>query len=121
MSDAASIPLAPRPGNVFSGSPLDRQALLRKDEAWIEARLGEASSLFVPYWRDHHLVLDGGDPRAVFLTRDAIDGLLDEKAEIAFLGVPEGLAKDVAPAHFAVDLSHLDEAALLGCAPGPRR
>ncbi|MBT6442674.1 MAG: NAD(+) diphosphatase [Alphaproteobacteria bacterium] len=118
MSDKHAAPLAPRPGNVFSGVPLDRLALSRKDEPWLAAQLTADSSLFVPYWRDKHLVGGDVDPRAAFLSRDAIDGLLDGNEEIALLGQRVDTADGALPAYFGIDLSHADEAAVLAAAPG---
>ena len=112
------LPLAPRPGNVFSGMPLDRLALSRKDAPWISARLTEPQSLFVPYWRDHHLVIGADAPHAAYFTRDVIADLVDGAVETAFLGLSESGAQDNGQAHFAVDLSHVEEAELLARAPG---
>ena len=47
--------LASRP-NVYSSSPLDRIGTRREDVAWIEQRLHDPDSLFVPVWRNRNLV-----------------------------------------------------------------
>jgi NAD+ diphosphatase len=39
--------LASRP-NVYSSSPLDRAGMRREDSAWIEQRLHDPDTLFVP-------------------------------------------------------------------------
>ncbi|MEE8171657.1 MAG: NAD(+) diphosphatase [Alphaproteobacteria bacterium] len=97
-------------GNVFSGVPLDRVEHLRADEAWIEARLHDPASRFVPVWNQQSIVFEGAEPRAALNSRQALDGLLDERAPMALLGVaPE----DGGIAHFAVDFSHLPEETLV--------
>ena len=48
---------------------LDRAGWRRKDRDWVEARLGDASSRFVPVWRSQNLVLsrESGRPAAALL------------------------------------------------------
>ncbi len=42
--------------NFYSGSPLDRLALRRDDAGEMDRLLGDPESLFVPVWRDQHLI-----------------------------------------------------------------
>ena len=96
-------------GNVFSGVPLDRVDHLRTDAAWIEAKLQDPASRFVPVWNQQSIVFDGAEPRAALNDRQSIDELLDANAPLALLGVApdeDGIA------HFAVDFSHLPEETL---------
>ncbi|MFP6688933.1 MAG: NAD(+) diphosphatase [Alphaproteobacteria bacterium] len=96
-------------GNVFSGVPLDRVDHLRTDTAWIEARLNDPASRFVPVWNQQSIVFDGAEPRAALNDRQSIAELLDSNAPLAFLGVAPD---DGGIAHFAVDFSHLPEETL---------
>ncbi|PPR22963.1 MAG: NADH pyrophosphatase [Alphaproteobacteria bacterium MarineAlpha10_Bin2] len=96
-------------GNVFSGVPLDRVDHLRTDTAWIEARLNDPASRFVPVWNQQSIVFDGAEPRAALNDRQSIAELLDSNAPLAFLGVTPD---DGGIAHFAVDFSHLPEETL---------
>ncbi|MSP83461.1 MAG: NAD(+) diphosphatase [Alphaproteobacteria bacterium] len=89
--------------NIFAGSALDRVGLRRTDEAWIDALLADPDSRFVPVWRTRSLIT-GGEPRtAVRLSRVELASVLGNGAAIAFLGLAEETA------HFAIDVSHLEE------------
>ncbi len=96
--------LASRP-NVYTGSPLDRAVNLREDADWIEARLADPSSLFVPVWRARSLMrgLEGGQPEAVFLTGEAASSCRMVGGPWAFLGLSGEQAI------FAVDLSAAED------------
>jgi NAD+ diphosphatase len=96
--------LASRP-NVYSSSPLDRAAHRRTDAGWIEARLADPQSLFVPVWRSRNLVagMDEGQPEAVYITGEAASALRMAGGPWAFLGL---LAET---AVFAVDVSAADD------------
>ena len=96
-------------GNVFSGVPLDRVDHLRTDTAWIEARLNDPASRFVPVWNQQSIVFAGAEPHAALNDRQSIAELLDPNAPLAFLGVTPD---DGGIAHFAVDFSHLPEETL---------
>ena len=96
--------LAMLPGNVFSGVRLDRADHRRTDADWIEAQLHDPVSRFIPVWNQQSIVLNGDEPRAALINREALDGLLDADASLAFLGIA---LEENGVAHFAVDLSHL--------------
>jgi NAD+ diphosphatase len=68
--------LASRP-NAYSGSPLDRAAHRRDDEAWIQAALHSDQALFAPVWRARNLMrgMEDGRPEAVFLSGAAAAAL----------------------------------------------
>jgi NAD+ diphosphatase len=80
--------------NVYSGSPLDRAAEKRADDAWIKAALASPETLFVPVWRTRNLVggLAEGRPEAVYLSGDAAGVLRTGAVEEpwAFLGLLDG-------------------------------
>ena len=92
------------PGNVFSGVRLDRADHRRTDADWIEAQLHDPVSRFIPVWNQQSIVFNGNEPRAALINREALDGLLDAEASLAFLGIA---LEEGGIAHFAVDLSHL--------------
>ncbi len=115
--------LARRP-NTYTGSPLDRAAERRIDADWINARLADPASLFVPVWRSQSLLRTvdaglsndpntaafwqsqpktGGAPEAVFLDGAAAASLRMQGGPWAFLGLMQGRAV------FAVDLSAAED------------
>lgn len=96
--------LASRP-NVYSSSPLDRAGARRDDAAWLEARLDDPASLFVPVWRSRNLIrgLDGDGPEAVYVTGEAARAVRDSGGPWAFLGLLDGHAV------FAIDISATDD------------
>jgi NAD+ diphosphatase len=112
LSVAAECPvsliLASRP-NVYSSSPLDRAAERREDAAWIEARLADTASLFVPVWRSRNLVagMEEKRPAAVYVSGEAAGPLRTEGGAWAFLGLLDGRAV------FAVDVSSAEDPASL--------
>jgi NAD+ diphosphatase len=86
--------------NFYAGG-LDRASHLRKDAAWLAARLPHTTSRFVPIWRGQNLIAEYESPApfAVFLAPDAI---AREGKDIVLLGIDEDVA------FFAVDLSDLE-------------
>ncbi|MGA9866246.1 MAG: NAD(+) diphosphatase [Acetobacteraceae bacterium] len=99
---------ATRP-NVYSSSPLDRAGERRDDVAWIEARLADPRSLFVPMWRSRNLVagMEEKRPEAVYVAGEAAGPLRLDGGAWAFLGLLDGQAL------FAVDVSAADDPAPL--------
>lgn len=93
--------IASRP-NVYSSSPLDRAAERREDAVWIEARLADPASLFVPVWRSRNLVagMEQKRPEAVYLSREAVS---PDEGPWVFLGLLDGHAL------FALDVSAAEE------------
>jgi NAD+ diphosphatase len=102
------------PGNTFSGVPLDRVDHLRTDASWVKSQLDNPASRFVAVWNEQSIVIEGTEPRAALDDRRAIEGWLEDWAEgaapLALLGVTED---ESAIAHFAIDLSHLPEEAVI--------
>jgi NAD+ diphosphatase len=96
--------IASRP-NVYSSSPLDRAAARREDAAWIEARLGEPETLFVPIWRSRNLVrgMEEGRPEAVYVSGGAAEALRMAGGPWAFLGLLNEAAV------FALDVSATED------------
>ncbi len=89
--------------HAFSGMPLSRDDALRRDADAI-ARLREhPESRVLVVWRDRHLIVDTAAPGATWHRGEEGRGLLAEAEHWALLGEGDGIA------HFAVDISHLDE------------
>ncbi len=99
-----TVIIASRP-NVYTGNPLDRADWRRTDEAWIERRRADPSSLWVPVWRARTLFrgLDEARPEAVLLTGEAASALRMTGGPWAFLGLQDDTAV------FAVDVSSVED------------
>ena len=98
-----SIP-ASRP-NAYTGSPLDRAADRREDEAFVARALADPETLFVPVWRARSLMkgVPEGRPEAVLLTGAAAEAVRMAGGPWSFLGLWEGRPV------FAVDCSSADD------------
>ncbi len=109
----------------FTSEHIDRAATQRRDEAWVNERLGSDETLFVPVWREKSFVdsaeaegdteyrLSGAPDapaapdrrlRAVMLRADEALPLLDGHRRAVLLGVSGPHT------YFALDLSDLDDA-----------
>jgi len=96
----------------FAGNPLDRADAQRRDEAWLRAAEKDSASRFLPFYKLNALVARDG--RLGWIPSSAIRWLSLEVPPV-FLGLAEGVA------HFAVDVSELDEPSVeLGLAAGWR-
>jgi NAD+ diphosphatase len=97
--------IRPSRPNTYSGSPLDRAAKRREDEAWIAAALAAEETLWAPVWRGRNLMrgVEDGAPEAVFLTGAAAAALRLAGGPWAFLGLYEGVPL------FAVDASAAED------------
>ncbi len=96
------------PGGLGAPNALDRAAHRRSDEAWLTAKIADPQSQFVPIWRNRSLVSAERPPVMVRTDGEAIATVLGrppQLADVVFLGV------DGEVAHFAIDLSPLDEPA----------
>ncbi len=92
--------LEPSAATTFAGSPLDRAAHRRKDEAWLAARLKADDSLILPLWRTRPFVIeDDGRTLLGLLRPGIIDALVAAAPPPVFLGTERDAAV------FAVDLS----------------
>ncbi len=86
----------------FSGNPLDRAAGRRRDPEWVVARLADAASRFLPLWRLNVLTNESEAPSLLWLDASVMRHLTDGVQPV-FLGLLDERA------HFAVDLSDLEE------------
>jgi NAD+ diphosphatase len=101
----------------FCGNPLDREGIRRRDRAWLDARLEDPSSRFLPVWQAKPLLKkeaaaqrgeaersagprEGGRALA-WAKREFFADL--EAPEPVFLGNGDGVA------HFAVDVSAVEK------------
>ena len=96
---------ADRPPNVYEAGGLDRAALRRRDEAWLAAQLAHPATRLVPVWRSRNLVLDPEHPAPALLGAGGAAELVASAGCVVLLG----LAGETA--HFAVDVSHLEDPA----------
>jgi NAD+ diphosphatase len=101
---SVTLILASRP-NVYSSSPLDRIGARREDAAWIEEKLRDPDTLFVPVWRNRNLVrgMDAGAPEAVFIAGEMGRKLHMHGGPWAFLGLHDDRAV------FALDISTAED------------
>ncbi len=73
--------------NFYAGAGLDRVDKLRRDEAWIEARLADPGTRFLPVWRGRNLVVEPDRPALAWLTTAEAHHYLDRGAAWAVLGL----------------------------------
>ncbi len=109
----------------YSSEHIDRAAVQRRDEAWVDERLGSEETLFVPVWREKNFVdraeaegdaeyrLSGAVDappapdrrlRAVLLRADEVRPLLDGHRRAVLLG------ESGPHTYFALDLSDIADA-----------
>jgi len=94
----------PRP-NFYAAVPLDRRAQQRGDRGWIDRHLRHEATRIIPVWRSQSLVAGiGAEPRVAWLSAAQADAWIGG-GEAIFLG----LAGETA--HFALELSHLEDPA----------
>jgi NAD+ diphosphatase len=100
----------------FSGDPLWRANNERKDPAWVEAHLNSSASRFLPFWKNNPLTTatDAGVSQVpaaanpgdlcelVWLDGSVLQHVAHRDRPV-LLGLRDGVA------HFAIDLSPLDE------------
>ncbi|MGE0714175.1 MAG: NAD(+) diphosphatase [Alphaproteobacteria bacterium] len=89
--------------NFYASSGLDRVSHLRKDADWLAARLADPASRVQPVWRSQSFVVAGERPAAGWLPAAAMRHHVEAGATLALLGLFGGVA------HFALDLSHVEE------------
>ena len=86
------------PTHIFAGDPLDRVDAARRDPMWIEARLNDPSSRFLPFWSMKVLATNGSEPALAWRGREMLAHLTDDAPPV-LLGLHEQIA------HFALDVS----------------
>jgi NAD+ diphosphatase len=88
----------------FAGSGLDRASEERRRRGWIDARLEEEATRYLPLWRLQLLVKEGAQRSLAWARRELLDGI-EPRPEPILLGVGDDVA------HFAIDVSPLDDPA----------
>src|SRR4051812_43957950 len=86
----------------FSGNPLDRSSNQRHDDAWLAGLAAADNGRYLAFWKLNVLVRDSDETGLVWLDASVCSQLGDGGLPL-LLGVQDGLA------HFAVDISMLDE------------
>lgn len=87
----------------YATGDFDRSAQHREDHGWLKVRLADPNSRLYPVWRLRHLVLQEDIPRLRLLDPVAQADLVAKAETVILLGVEDDVA------HFALDLSVLDE------------
>ncbi len=102
--------------NFYAACGLDRAGALRADASWLEERLSDPRTRLVPVWRAQNLfrvdVASSGRPAPLLPTVVEASAILNGEAHLVLLG----LSGDIA--HFALDLSHLEDPAHVSMALG---
>ena len=87
----------------FSGDPLWRASNERRDPDWVKAQLDSPESRYLPIWNNNPLVVrEERDCRLVWLDASVLKHTA-ERDDPLLIGVRDGVA------HFAIDLSPLEE------------
>jgi NAD+ diphosphatase len=87
----------------YATGSFDRSAHHREDHGWLKARLADPRSRLYPVWRLRHLVQQAESPTLRLLDPVAQADLIARAETVILLGVDGDVA------HFALDLSVLDE------------
>jgi NAD+ diphosphatase len=86
----------------FSGSPIDRAALQRRDPSWVKGLLEDESARFLPLFKLDPLVKLGEQRALAWATRALLEDL-PKAPSPSLLGIRDGVA------HFAVDISTVED------------
>jgi NAD+ diphosphatase len=87
---------------VFSGNPLDRCDVQRRDQHWLDAQAVNPQSRFLPLWQLNVLLHTASTPCLGWLPPSEISRLGIDVPPV-FLGTLQGVA------HFAIDVSQLGD------------
>ena len=91
--------------NPYAAIGLDRASERRGDSAWIESLFNDPTSRLLPIWRSRNFVVPGEAPRVSVIEPETARALSIPPGDAVFLGLKEDIA------HFAVDVSHIDDPA----------
>lgn len=97
--------------NHYADPAWDRAAAAREDPAWVDDKLADPASRFYPIWRLKNFISEDARPRPIGLELKAVAPLLEDR-------VPMLLGVDGDTAHFAIDLSDIDDAESMLLADG---
>ncbi len=90
---AAMIIPAPTDPHVFGGNELDRAAQLRRDDDAIAALRAHDDARFLPFWDLRGLIDVEGPPLLAWQKMSGLKWLVDNEAELIFLGFEDGAAR----------------------------
>jgi len=85
----------------FSGNPLNREAVRRRDAKWVAGHLGDERGRYLPFAKLNPLLKQGEERQLAWAKREMFEDI--ETPEPVFLGTHGEVA------HFAVDVSSVDE------------
>lgn len=88
--------------HVFAGNPLDHGDVQRRDQQWLDEQAVNPRSRFLPLWQLNILIQDDAGVRLGWLGFEALERCKNGVPPV-FLGLLDGVA------HFAIDVSGLDE------------
>ncbi|MDP6508676.1 MAG: NAD(+) diphosphatase [Chloroflexota bacterium] len=91
-----------RDPHVFGANPLDRGERVRRDDTWLGARVRDPASRFLLFWNLNVLLTTDNPVSPAWLPPDRVAGP-GITVEPCFLGLRD------ATAHFAIDVSELDD------------
>ncbi len=94
--------------NHYADEILDRASHLRTDETWLTAQFEDEHTLVIPVWRTRNLVANREQPQGVMLPTTRARDLIDAARATVLLGIRNDVA------HFAVDISPLEERDVCG-------
>lgn len=85
----------------FSGNPLDRAAVQRRNADWVEEQKKRDDARFLPFWK-HDPLVKTGDARGLAWTTNAILEAAGDDPHPVLLGLEDDVA------HFAIDMSSIE-------------
>ena len=88
--------------HVFAGNPLDHGDVQRRDQGWLEEQARNPDSRFLPLWQLNILVREDSGMQLGWLAPEVLAPCVNGVPPV-FLGLLDGVA------HFAIDVSALDE------------
>lgn len=97
--------------NFYAGAQLDRAGHVRRDDAWLRARLTVSTTRLVPVAQSQNLIRRGKVPAAGLPSVAEAEALLQAGRETVFLGIADDTA------YFAVDVDERDETVRATLAP----
>lgn len=92
------------PTHTFAGNPLDRLTSERRDEAWLAAHRRDPASRVLPLWRLQVPIVEDSPARLGWGGPALLEQAHSDRPAI-LLGTVDGVA------HYAVDVSHLEDPA----------
>lgn len=98
--------------HVFSGNPFDRAEAERRDPQWIEEAARRPDTRVLPLWKLNVLISRNSEPALGWVGPDFLDHVSKDGPAPVLLGLREGVA------HFAIDVSAVDDPSTLGLAAG---